>query len=295
MQIEKQLHEVNRYDDNAFPVGIYIVTKDRIVPEGRGHMDLHWHEELQFTLVTNGSVTMQVDGKIHVLKEGEAVFINRNLLHITSDLPGNGRYISINFPDKLLGFFAGSRMERDYVIPYTNNYCFPAMVFRKEIRWQERILYELWELQDILLKKEFMYEYKVSQKLVTVWMILIANAGDQLAPPSKKYIRKQERMQKMLSFIHENYMEPILLQDIAAEANVSIGECCRCFSELIRESPNQYLLSYRISRAMELLSRTELSVTEIALQCGFNDTSHFIQYFKKKIKMTPGEFRGEKS
>lgn len=295
MQIEKQLHEVNRYDDNAFPVGIYIVTKDRIVPEGRGHMDLHWHEELQFTLVTKGSVTMQVDGKIHILKEGQAIFINRNLLHITSELPDTGRYISINFPDKLLGFFAGSRMERDYVIPYTNNYCFPAMVFRKEVRWQKRILYELWELQGILLKKEFMYEYKVSQKLVTVWMILITNAGDQLAPPSKKYIRKQERMQKMLSFIHENYMEPILLQDIAAEVNVSIGECCRCFSELIRESPNQYLLSYRISRSMELLNRTELSVTEIALQCGFNDTSHFIQYFKKKIKMTPGEFRSEKS
>lgn len=69
MHMEKQLHEINRYDDNAFPVGLYIVTKDRIVPEGRGHMDLHWYEELQFTLVTNGSVTMQVDGKIHILKE----------------------------------------------------------------------------------------------------------------------------------------------------------------------------------------------------------------------------------
>lgn len=99
----------------------------------------------------------------------------------------------------------------------------------------------------------------------------------------------------MLSFIHENYMESILLRDIAAEANVSIGECCRCFSELVRESPNRYLLGYRISRAMEMLNRTELSVTEIALECGFHDTSHFIQYFKKKTNMTPGEFRSGKS
>ena len=295
MHMEKQLHEINRYDDNAFPVGLYIVTKDRIVPEGRGHMDLHWHEELQFTLVTNGSVTMQVDGKIHILKEGDAIFINRNLLHITSDLPETGRYISINFPDKLLGFFAGSRMERNYVIPFTNHYCFPAIVFQEGVKWQKRILDELWELQDILLEKEFLYEYKVSQKLITIWMILITNARDQLASPSRKYIRKQERMQKMLSFIHENYMESILLRDIAAEANVSIGECCRCFSELVRESPNRYLLGYRISRAMEMLNRTELSVTEIALECGFHDTSHFIQYFKKKTSMTPGEFRSGKS
>lgn len=294
MQTNKPLHEINRYDDAAFPVGMYIVTKNKIVPEGRGHMDLHWHEELQFTLVTNGSVSMQVDGKMYTLEEGQAIFINRNLLHITSKLPEDGRYISINFPDKLLGFFVGSRMERDYVMPYTNNYCFPAIVFREEVLWQKKILDELWKLEDILLKREAAYEYKVSQKLVTIWLQLITNAGDQLKNPSRGYIRKQERMQKMLSFIHGNYMNNILLRDIAAEANVSEGECCRCFKELIRESPNQYLLGYRISRAMEMLSRTELSVTEIALQCGFNDTSHFIQYFKKKVNKTPNEFRSEK-
>ncbi len=290
----KPLHEINRYDDTSFPVGMYIVTKDKIVPKGRGHMDLHWHEELQFTLVTNGSVVMQVDGKMYILEEGQAIFINRNLLHITSELPEDGRYISINFPDKLLGFFVGSRMERDYVMPYTNNYRFPAIVFRKEIEWQKKILDELWELQEILLKREPMYEYKVSQKLVTIWMILINNAQDQLKNPSKGYVRKQERMQKMLSYIHENYMNNILLKDIAAEVNVSEGECCRCFKELIRESPNQYLLEYRISRAMEMLNYTGMPVTEIALQCGFNDTSHFIQYFKKKTKMTPNEFLNKK-
>lgn len=295
MQTEKLLHEINRYDDAAFPVGMYIVTKDKIIPEGRGHMDLHWHEELQFTLVTDGSVTMRVDGRMYRLEEGQAIFINRNLLHITSELPEDGRYISINFPDKLLGFFAGSRMEQDYVIPYTNNYRFPAIIFRPELPWQKAILDELWELQEILLKKEFLYEYKVSEKLVMIWLTLITNAQDQLQNPSRGYMRKQERMKKMLSYIHENYMKNILLRDIAAKANVSEGECCRCFKELIQESPNQYLLGYRISRAVELLNHTELSVTEIALQCGFNDTSHFIQYFKKRTKLTPNEFRGRKS
>lgn len=294
MQTDKSLHEVNHYDDESFPVGMYIVTKDKIIPDGRGHMDLHWHEELQFTLVTAGSVVMQVDGKMYMLKEGQAIFINRNLLHVTSDLPEDGRYISINFPDKLLGFFAGSRMESDYVIPYTNNYCFPAIVFREDVPWQKQILNELRKSQDILLKKETMYEYDTSQKLVSIWMTLIRGAKDQWKKPSKGYIRKQERVQRMLSYIHRNYMNDIVLKDIAAEVNVSEGECCRCFKEMIGESPNQYLLGYRVSRAMEILSRTQLSVTETAFQCGFNDTSHFIQYFKKKTKMTPNEFRIKK-
>lgn len=50
----RELHEQNRYVDSSFPVGMYRVTKERIVPSGRGFSDLHWHEELQFTLVTHG-------------------------------------------------------------------------------------------------------------------------------------------------------------------------------------------------------------------------------------------------
>ena len=84
----------------------------------------------------------------------------------------------------------------------------------------------------------------------------------------------------MLSFIHDNYMNPIRLREIAAAASVSEGECCRCFRDMIRKSPNQYLVAYRISRG-----------TEIAQETGFNDASHFIQYFKRQTGMTPKEYR----
>ena len=125
---EKELHEVNRYTDPAFPVGTYEVTREGILPEGRGYKDMHWHEELQFTYVVKGELQIRIDGKDYIVKEGEVVFINRNLLHITTDLTEDGRYISLNFPDKLLGFFSGSRMEQDYVFPYTRGYMLPAMV-----------------------------------------------------------------------------------------------------------------------------------------------------------------------
>lgn len=109
--IEKDnLYEVNRYADTAFPVGAYTVTREGIMPEGRGYKDLHWHEELQFTYVVNGELRIRIDGKDYLVKEKEAVFINRNLLHITTDLTEAGKYISLNFPDKILGFFPGSRI-----------------------------------------------------------------------------------------------------------------------------------------------------------------------------------------
>lgn len=288
---EDRLHEINQYNDTAFPIGLYVVTKNHIIPKGRGHQDLHWHEELQFTLVTEGSVTVQVSDAIYRLQKGEAIFINRNLLHITSDLTDDGRYISINLPDRMLGFFPGSRMEQDYVQPYTGNYLFQAIVFKRDVEWQKKILDLLWELERMLTEKPAMFEYDVSVKCVSIWQTMIQNLSAYVKKPDKLFLKKQERMRRMLAYIHENYMNQILLQDIANQANISVGECCRCFRSMNLQSPNQYLLQYRISRAMEFLNNTELSVTEIAMQCGFNDTSHFIQYFKKKTGMTPLEYR----
>lgn len=101
----QELHETNRYSDDAFPVGIYVVTREGIIPDGRGFQDLHWHEELQFTLVISGILKMRVNRSDYVLERGQAIFINKNLLHITTELSDDGKYISLNFLDWLLDFF----------------------------------------------------------------------------------------------------------------------------------------------------------------------------------------------
>lgn len=306
---QKNLHEINRYRDAAFPVGMYFVTKETIIPQGRGYLDLHWHEELQFTLVTSGRLGMQVNGTVYTLEEGEAIFINRNFLHVTTELPDGGRYVSFNFPDKMLGFFSGSRMEQDDVRPFTGNYAFPALVIRRGEPWQEEILRLLRALQGTLQeadeklaakagKKEAgnavpHLEYRAACLIAAVWYQMISHMElSQL--PSRGSVRKQERIQTMLSFIHENYMNPIQLKEIADSASVSEGECCRCFREMVRESPGQYLLSYRVTRAMDLLNESERSVTEVAAETGFCDASHFIQYFRRKTGMTPREYRSKK-
>ena len=76
-------------------------------------------------------------------------------------------------------------------------------------------------------------------------------------------------------------MEEIHLKDIAEAASVSVGECCRCFQNMVRTTPNQYLMEYWIEKSKELLMGTEMSVTEVAYAAGFSDSSYFIQCFRK--------------
>ena len=295
---KKTLHEINRYEDAAFPVEMYTVTKESIFPKGRGYMDLHWHEELQFTMVLGGSLQMQVDGVGYAVNTGEAIFINRNHLHITTDLTAGGKYVSFNFPDRMLGFFSGSRMEQDDVLPFTGALSFPAMVLRPELPWQREMLDIMETMRKAFFEKRHAdpgsrahFEYWMALCITGLWYRLISHVDSDLREPSRSAVRKQERIKKMLSYIHENYMEPIKLDDIAASASVSVGECCRCFKEMVRKSPNQYLLAYRSSSPMELLGSSQKTLTEIAVETGFNDASHFIQYFKRQTGMTPKDYR----
>ncbi|WP_329887385.1 AraC family transcriptional regulator [Pseudoramibacter faecis] len=285
------LREVNRYRDPDFPVGMYTVTPRGIVPEGRGYRDLHWHEEMQYTLVTKGWLSMQVNGIDHHLKEGQAIFINRNALHISTKMADDGCYLSFSFPQKLVSFFPGSRMEQKNVLILTGNVAISVLLLTDK-PWHQKIIRELYTLPALLTGKTTTnFEYLISLKLVRCWYLIIEHIDEFYKTPTKSFSQKQERVRDMLTYIHSNYAHPIQLEEIAEMADISVTECCRCFKELIKKSPIQYLMDYRLDRALELLNETGLSVSEVAQKTGFPDSSHFIQRFKKRTGQTPGKYR----
>lgn len=289
----KKLHESNQYPDKLFPFEMYTVTRSKCIPHGRGFNNLHWHEELQFTLVTNGRVTIQINGDDYLLCSGEAIFINKGLLHVTTNISDNGKYVSFNFPEKLLCFFSESRMEYDYVQPYTDIFAFPTTVLSKKVDWQADILHVLWHLKQIHEgAKYFGWEYEVSCMITRIWFMLISHITLQNdSSYNKTLIQQHERIQLLISYIHQNYSSNISLADIAKAANISIAECSRCFRKIVHATPYNYLIEYRIKRSLDLLNTTSLTVTDIAIRVGFNHVNHFIQSFKKSKGVTPNEYR----
>ena len=94
MQISKEnYHEINHYPDPLFPVEIYRVDESGMFPFGRGVGDFHWHEELQFTMALQGTLTIQADAQRYTLKEGQAFFINSGVIHAVTELSAGGVYV----------------------------------------------------------------------------------------------------------------------------------------------------------------------------------------------------------
>lgn len=288
---KKNYHEINRYKDDLFPVEIYRVSEKGIFPFGRGLRDFHWHDELQFTLAVHGSLTLQVDAGQYFLNEGEAAFINSGMIHAVMKLSKDGKYASLNFPYKLLSFFPGSRMEKEHVLPYVTGNCLPVVILRPETEWQKSTLDLLQEINVMWDNNSVVQnEYLITTKIVSLWYILISNLSAENKNIFSVDLVRRERLQSMLSFIYEHFSEDIGLANIACIAHISIGECCRIFRDHLQTTPYQFLTEYRIRKSVELLSG-ELSISEIAGRCGYNQPSNYIAKFKSIMNCTPAQYR----
>lgn len=96
---------------------------------------------------------------------------------------------------------------------------------------------------------------------------------------------------QVLDYIAVNYGKNILLEDMAAETNLSTSHFSRLFKRTIGQSPYQFLVSYRIEQAKKMLDNPHKLIADIAMGCGFSDQAHFSRVFKKIEGMTPKQYR----
>ncbi|MFF5109867.1 helix-turn-helix transcriptional regulator [Streptosporangium sp. NPDC000095] len=95
--------------------------------------------------------------------------------------------------------------------------------------------------------------------------------------------------------IDREYARPLNLQALAAGAHMSIGHLSREFRRVYDESPYSYLMTRRIERAMTLLRRGDLSVTEVCFEVGFSSLGTFSTRFTELVGVPPSVYRRDRS
>lgn len=87
-----------------------------------------------------------------------------------------------------------------------------------------------------------------------------------------------------------NFDKPLLIEDYAFLTGRSISSFRRDFKRKYDTTPKKWLLEKKLYKAKQLLSSTNLSINEISLEIGFDNTSHFISLFRKSYNETPKQF-----
>lgn len=100
-------------------------------------------------------------------------------------------------------------------------------------------------------------------------------------------------VRKAVSFIQSNYCNPIKVTDVADYVCINRSYLYTLFQNSMGMSPQQFLTTFRITKAAELLQLTSLPVESIALSCGYQDPLVFTKAFRNMKQMSPSAFRKE--
>ncbi len=98
-------------------------------------------------------------------------------------------------------------------------------------------------------------------------------------------------MKKAVSFIQSNYCNPIKVTDVADYVCINRSYLYTLFQNYLGMSPQQFLTTFRITKARELLDSTSYPIESIALSCGYNDALVFAKAFHAMKGMSPSQYR----
>lgn len=291
MDNKNPVYSHNPYDRGSFPLLVLKVNHRTCTPPNEGFRILHWHDEVQFLYLIKGTVDAQVHQDHLLIHAGECLFINRNAVHL---IQGSDSciYRSYIIPEKMLGFFPGSVMEEQYVFPITHNPCFTHCLLTPQHEPHVPVLQNLKKLDETYTASapNPFFEYDLSIQIAVLWKAFLS-CLPKLPPKTDLFLRDLDRIQKLLTYIHQNYGKDLSLAAIADAAHISKSECQRTFLKFTHTSPYQYLLRYRLHAAASQLKSSSRTVSSIASDTGFSSVSSFIHYFKKQYGMTPTAYR----
>lgn len=273
-------NEIKQRGTFNFPMEFHYV--DNMHP--RYMMSYHWHVEYEIIRVLKGTLIVYLDQNEILAKEGDIIFIRDGILH--SAMPTECIYECVVFNMNMLlkENFSGTKYIQN-IIDHTiivNDY------FPKSNSKLNNILFTLFKT---LKTKKIGYELMALGILYQVFSLIFSSelySTDYLhtLKDSKKIIQ----LKKVLEVIEASYSSTITLDDLSKIIGMSPKYFCKFFYEMTHKTPINYLNYYRIECASYQLSTTNIPITDIAYNCGFNDLSYFIKSFKKYKGITPSKY-----
>lgn len=288
--LDDNLKEKNTTDKYAFP---FRIGYERLSNYEQNSFPCHWHPEVEFTYVTEGSMEYQANDALYKISAGDGIFVNSNVLHTARavDASTDCSYIAFVLNPIVIFGYTESPIYRKYVETICSEPELSAKYLNGNSPFGSRILSLLSEAARIKTAAAEGYELLLTEKLCSLWFTLFSELKSSLNQNKTGTATDINRLKTALSYIQSHYSEDISLKDIADSCHISKSECCHLFKRTLRQTPFSYLLNYRIQQSLPLLLDGQYSITEISIQLGFHGSSYFSETFKKIMNCSPREYR----
>ncbi len=263
-----------------FPVAFYHVESNH----PRYQMPCHWHPEYEILRILEGSFHITVDGHSHTAYQGDILFIQGGTLH--GGIPEDCVYECIVFDLRLL--LSNNKVCNQPLQQLLRHDTTINLKLPKE----PVLVQSVNDLYEALNAHQTGYEFYAQAALYKLFGLMNELQLLQINTNQTSVAAIQiKRFKDVLSYIEEHYTEPLSLDDMAQVANLSPRYFCRFFRKMTQYTPTEYLNYFRIECACEQLADSHNTITDVALNCGFNDISYFIKAFHKAKGVTPKQYK----
>ena len=286
MKQNPNLFEAVQHGSAMFPLEYYHC----VFPLGISNLPVHWHEEFEITLVQKGTCIYQINLHPYKISQGDILILPPGMLHGTGEQPET-EFITDSFVfclDMLESQRTDSCTTEFFAPLISGMLCFPVYLPAEDS--MARLLGESFEkIRQTFLQKPLGYELEIKSELLHLFFLLYSQVPYQRS--SQEHREITEKLKLVLQFIQDHYQQGITVKELAELCHFSEYHFMRFFKRHMNMTSIEYLNQYRLEMASRQLAETNLSVTSIALESGFNNISYFNRVFKRKFGVTPMEYR----
>lgn len=249
----------------------------------------HFHPELELTFIINGTGKRYVGTNMQNFSSGDFVLLGSNMPHCwKSDKKGQNQKASsivVQFLPHFLGdaFFEKPELKSVFQLLQKSNsgLCFTNNkdVYKSKM---EALLQEPDNCKRLLLFLDLLHRLSLTKKYVSL---------DKQKQHTLLSNSEQQRIQTVTAYIIEHFKKEVSLSEAAKVINMTPQSFCKYFKRLTRKTFIEAVTDYRIDFAAQQLVQTELTISQIGYDSGFNDISHFHKTFKARMNFSPLQYR----
>lgn len=250
---------------------------------------IHLHPEFELNLVMNCTGRRIIGDSVDDFQQTDLVLLGPNLYHKwerTDNNNSKASVITIQFDKNLL---ENSILTTNSLKPIKNllENSFRGLSFEGDTK-RELII----KLHDLIHLKGFDATIKFLSILNDLAISRDYNFIAGASFSSNFEFSKNQKIHKTYDYIIDNYKNDNLsLTKIAQINNMSDSAFSHFFKKRTNKNFTQFVIEFRITQTIKLLQETNKTIREICYECGFNNISNFNRIFKKKMKVTPKEYR----
>ena len=248
---------------------------------------VHWHDEFEIIYVRSGFLTVSISGESYIGKTGEAFVVSPGNLHLMGSQSGTVDYYTFLFPLKYISFCTDDMIDEKLLEPLNSGHlmiCPRVNDTAKELCEQ---LIKIYEAKND--ESESKITTQVRTKIILLQFILEMWKKGFVIENDTSGRNTVEK--EMVSYIQQNFTGKISLREFGEQFHLSEKYISRYFKEHFHITLSQYVTYLRLEHAKQLLQDTDIPVTDVAMQSGYQNVSYFIRSFQKAYAVSPLKYR----